>query len=182
MAPILVPSLQSAGDMRTTFLVLLLIVTIRSTARADDGMDVQVGTANEHAGLGLGVELGDGPYTIVAGVGAEVGFGYSSVEGWVGSVAPGLGVGLRRYLGGWYLGPTVGANYTVWLTRDQPGKLARAAATDDWTLWGAVDAGHRWRLGADRDWSMKLGLSGGVARREDEGATPMVGLTFTVGR
>ena len=29
---------------------------------------------------------------------------------------------------------------------------------------------------------MKLGLSGGVARREDEGATPMVGLTFTVGR
>ena len=176
------PSLQSAGVMRTTFLVLVLIVWSGSTARADDAMDVQVGVASEHAGLGLGVELGDGPYTIVAGVGADVGFGYSSVEGWIGAVAPGLGVGLRRYLGGWYLGPTVGANYHLWSTRDQPGTFARRAATDDWTLWGAVDAGYRWRLGAGRDWAMKLGLSGGVARREDEGVMPVIGLTFTVGR
>jgi hypothetical protein len=169
--------------MRTPLVVLLVIASSRSIAHADDGMDVQVGMANEHAGLGLGVELGDGPMTIVGGVGAAVGFGYSSVEGWIGAVAPGLGVGLRGYLGGWYLGPTVGANYTVWSSRDRPGKLARDATTDDWALWAAADAGYRWRLGADRDWSMKLGLSGGVARVEGEsGATPLVGLTFTVGR
>lgn len=179
----LVPSLQSASDMRTTLPVVLLIVSSPSIVLADDGPDVQVGVANEHAGLGVGVELGDGPTTLVAGLGATIGFGYSSVEGWVGAVAPGLGLGLRRYLGGWYLGPTVGANYTVWSTRDEPGKLARDAAPDDWTVWGAVDVGHRWLLGADRDWSMKVGLSGGVAHKQDEsGVAPLVGLTFTVGR
>lgn len=168
--------------MRTTLLVLLLIVSSRSIAIADDGPDVQVGIANEHAGLGAGVELGDGPLTVVAGLGAALGFGYSSVEGWIGSVAPGVGLGLRGYLGGWYLGPTVGANYTVWSTREEPPGLAMSAADDDWTVWAAADAGYRWRLGADRDWSMKVGLSGGVARRDEEGVTPMIGLTFTVGR
>ncbi len=182
----LVPSLQAAGDMRTTLPMLLLIVSSPSIALADDGPDVQVGVANEHAGLGVGVELGDGPTTLVAGMGATVGFGYSSVEGWIGAVAPGLGLGLRRYLGSWYLGPTVGANYTVWSTRDEPATFGRSAASDDWTVWGAVDVGHRWRLGADRDWTMKLGLSGGVARRQNEReepeAVPLIGLTFTVGR
>jgi hypothetical protein len=179
----LVSSLQAAADMRRSLLVLLLIVSSPSIARADDALDVQVGVANEHAGLGVGVELGDGPMTLVTGLGAAVGLGYSSVEGWIGAVAPGLGVGLRRYLGGWYFGPTVGANLHVWSSRDQPELFGTSAVSDGWTVWGAADVGHRWRLGAHGAWSMKLGLSGGVARVQDEsGAVPLVGLTFTIGR
>jgi hypothetical protein len=138
--------------------------------------------ASEHGGgLGVGVELGDGPTTFVAGVGAALGFGYSSVEGWIGAVAPGLGLGVRRYLGGWYLGPTVGANLPAWSTRDRAGKAG--TGDDGWTAWGAIDVGHRWTVGTQRDWTIKLGLSGGVAREEDESeVTPLVGLTLTVGR
>lgn len=155
------------GGRRTASLRLargatLAALLLTSTARAEPDARIQLGLASEHgAGLGAGLELGDGPTTLVVGLGVASALGYSSVDGWQGSLTPGVGLGLRRYVGGFYVGPTIGAGYTVWATTPAVNREGT------WSAWAAADVGYRWRLGAD-DRPLKLGLAVGAERNDGE--------------
>ena len=156
-------------------LLVLPVVTLAlfaahpDDARADRSSWMQYGLATEHAGLGVGREFGAGATTVVAGVGTGLAVGYSSVEGWIGAFAPGAGLGVRRHLRGFYAGPTLGVNYTLWASGARHQGYAEP--------WLMLDVGHRWDRAGHHDHSFKLGLAGGVAL-DDGAATPAVGLTL----
>lgn len=44
----------------------------------------------------------------------------------------------RQYVGNFYIGPTVGAGYTLWSTREAP------LTDEDWALRATGDIGYRW--------------------------------------
>lgn len=164
------------GPMLTRYVAILLsFLALTPAARAEPAARIQAGVASEHgAGLGVGLELGDGPNTLVVGTGLKTALGYSSVEGWIGAIVPGLGVGVRRYLGNFYLGPTVGAGYTLWSTRDD------RFEDEDWAVRAIGDIGYRWGGKRPGDSTFKLGLGLG-ARWDGEEWEPDGSLTIAFG-
>ena len=150
-------------------LLIAAVIAPADVARADRASWMQYGLATEHAGLGVGRELGAGATTVVAGVGTGLAIGYSSVEGWVGAFAPGCGLGVRRHLRGFYAGPTLGINYTLWASGAR-----RQGYAEPWLM---LDLGHRWDRAGRHDHAFKLGVAGGAAR--DDGTwKATVGLTI----
>ena len=155
--------------------LLLSFLALAPAAQAEPAARIQAGVASEHgAGLGLGLELGDGPNTLVVGAGLKTALGYSSVEGWIGAIVPGLGVGVRRYLGNFYVGPTVGAGYTLWSTRDE------RFEDEEWALRALGDIGYRWGGKRAGDSTFKLGLGLGVGWDGDDWE-PDASLTLAFG-
>jgi hypothetical protein len=150
-----------------------------------DATDINWGIASEFGrGLGLGIERrltlnGD---SLVAGVGAVGTIGQSSVEGTIYNVAPGVAVGYRKYLGGFYLGPSVGFNVTA---AAKTSALSGERDPGDLHLSAMLDVGYRWRLGASEAWNLRLGLSGGYGTTwaETRRSTDEVfAITSSVGR
>jgi hypothetical protein len=90
----------------------------------------------------------------VVGAGLKTAVGYSSVEGWIGAIVPGLGLGVRQYLGNFYIGPTVGAGSTLWSTRDD------RFEEEDWALRAIGDIGYRWggQDPGESTFKLRLGL------------------------
>ena len=155
--------------------LIISSTALMSAARAEPAARIQAGLASEHgAGLGAGVELGDGPRTLVLGAGLKTAVGYSSVEGFVGAVVPGLGLGARQYVGNFYIGPTVGAGYTLWSTREAP------FDHEDWALRATGDIGYRWGGSHRGDSTFKLGLGLGAKWDGDEWG-PEASLTLALG-
>jgi hypothetical protein len=155
--------------------LLLSCAGFVSVAHAEPAARIQAGLASEHgAGLGFGLELGSGASTLVVGTGLKTAIGYSSVEGLVGAIEPGVGLGVRRYLGNFYLGPTVGAAYTLWSTRDDQFE------NDGWVLRAMGDIGYRWGGRDPGDTTFKLGLGIG-AQLEEEGWEPDASLVLAFG-
>ena len=122
-------------------------------------------------GLGAGFEFGQ-ENSLVLGLGAQGGIGYSSSEGIVGGVKPGIAAGYRRYLGNWYFGPSLGVNYLA-LSTGGHGDHPRAS-----TL---LDAGYRWKWKNRPTWNTKLGLGGGAQWWPGEDVSPEIGLTVSIG-
>jgi hypothetical protein len=155
--------------------LVISFFALMSTARAEPAARIQAGLASEHgAGLGMGLELGDGPRTLVVGAGLKTAVGYSSVEGWIGAIVPGLGLGVRQYLGNFYIGPTAGVGYTVWSTRDD------RFEDEDWALSAMGDVGYRWGGKDPADSTFKLGLGLGANWDGDEWE-PDGSLTLAIG-
>jgi hypothetical protein len=126
-------------------------------------------------GIGAGVEVGE-RNALVLGIGTGFGIGHSTATGWFGKVDPGVGLGYRRYLGNWFLGPTGIINYRF---------LAGTPAIDEregWGIAGLLDFGHRWIWKSDPNWNTKLGIGGGIDWRAADGsANPTFGLTVSIG-
>lgn len=143
---------------------VISFLVLAPAARAEPAARIQAGIASEHgAGLGMGLELGDGATTLVVGAGLKSAIGYSSVEGWIGEIVPGLGLGVRQYLGNFYVGPTVGAGYKLWSTRD-----GRFEEEQEWTLRAIGDIGYRWGGRDPGDSAFKLGVGLGARWNGEE--------------
>lgn len=151
--------MRQPGTLGLSAAAIALVAVSAGAVHADWPSRMQYGLATEHAGLGVGREFGAGDTTVVLGIGTELAIGYSSVEGWIGAFAPGGGVGVRRHFRGLYVGPTIGANYTLWSSELTPANYARP--------WLMLDLGHRWdRDGHDH--SFKLGLALGIMDHDGE--------------
>jgi hypothetical protein len=130
--------LLKAGGMQamTRYAVAALValpvpVGAVSVANADVDSTLQAGIATEHGGgLGVAREFFFGDTTLVGGLGLSMALGYSSINGWVGAVAPGAAGGVRHYWGGLYVGPTVGVNYTVWAS-----EMGASRTEGSWSPW-----------------------------------------------
>jgi hypothetical protein len=130
-------------------------------------------------GAGLGVELDLGASTtLVVGAGVAGNVGYSSIDGWVGGVTPGVAFGLRRHLGRWYVGPSLGVGYTI---AASDGAAVEERQLD---LTALLDVGYAWAVG--RGDELRLGLSGGArfvpdAAEGEARFAPVVALTLSYG-
>jgi len=149
----------------------LALALVAGSARAQTTVNLHA--ANEFGGLGAGLEMGD-RNALVMGAGVGVMIGYSSTVGWISSTAPGAGVGYRRYLGNWFLGPTIGGGYHI-----QGNPNVRPG--DGWRGWGVLGLGYRWRW--DRsNWNTMLGGVAGVDWAEtQDGPGLALGLSFSIG-
>ena len=163
---------------------LLAIATFIATiypaavASADDGdTDINWGIASEFGrGIGLGVEreltlLGGGE-SVVAGLGFTGGFGNSSVTGATYTFMPGAAVGYRKYLAGFFLGPSIGANVTAASSSGARGELSLSAL---------FDLGYRFKLGRADRWNLRVGLGGGYERTAGR-TLQAFALTLSIGR
>lgn len=122
-------------------------------------------------GLGAGLEIGKED-RLVLGIGAGFGAGYSSIEGFVGYVEPGVAAGYRRYLGNWYLGPSLGVSYRSLSTRSRDERPSASAL---------LDFGYRFGWENDPKWNTKLGLGGGAQWWPGHDPSPALGLTISIG-
>lgn len=137
--------------------ILASAVASVSPARAETRLNFLLGS-EFGGGMGAGLELGDRD-TFLVGAGPAVGGGYSSVEGWIGFIAPGVSAGYRHYLGGWFVGPTLACNYAATTRSVQPKGTFYAT--------GLLEAGYRWTWASG--WSVKLGLGTGRSFNLDTG-------------
>jgi hypothetical protein len=162
------------SSRRTFFcgvLVCALAGGLGRVAHADTTLNVLAGTEFGR-GLGAGLEFG-GDHALVLGAGVAFRAGYSSISGYVGTVEPGIGIGYRRYFGPWFVGPSLGLNYTAVASS---GALVEE---DTFSTSALLDIGHRWRAG---DHDLKLGFGFGV--RSDpagDALEPSLGLTLSIG-
>jgi len=124
-------------------------------------------------GLGAGFEVGSRD-VFVAGVGSGFGIGYSSVQGVVGQLDPGVALGYRRYLGDWFVGPSVGFNVMHAVSTEERDRASELGSL-------LLDLGYRWRWSAPSKWQTRLGLSPGVAMAPDGAAHFSAALTLSFG-
>jgi len=164
---------SAVARMKGTIAASLIFLLLGSNAFAQTKPTLNLLAATEFGGgLGAGVELG-GRHTVVLGLGTGFGVGHSSATGWFGDVRPGLGVGYRRYLGDWFLGPTVTANYRF---------IASAPAVGEGlVVSGLLDFGHRWMWKDNPNRNTKFGFGGGIARQIDGGISPVFAVTLSIG-
>lgn len=105
-------------------------------------------------GLGASLEFGETD-TLLLGTGAEVGLGYSSVEGWIGWLSPGIGAGYRHYFGNWFLGPTAGIQY------HRPFQVTYYRWSHS-NIYVVGDFGYRWLWDHKPGWNTRLGFGLGA--------------------
>lgn len=160
--------------MRYCALALLLAAGLaKAEEPADAETTINFLAASEFAGLGAGVEVG-GKWRLVAGVGTGLAVNFDG-EHW--SVQPGAGLGFRRYIRNWYLGPTLGAGYRI----NSDSEFIHHGE-DGWRTWALLDLGYRWRWDDNPDWSTKLGIAPGVGwDLSEETIQPALGFTLSVG-
>lgn len=168
-------SLLRVGRMKNTIAASLLFLLLGSNALAQTKPTLNLLAATEFGGgLGAGLEMG-GRNTLVLGLGTGFGVGHSSVTGWFGEMRPGLGVGYRRYLGDWFLGPTGTASYRLIAGTPAIGEKEGLAIS------GLLDFGHRWIWKDDPNRNTKLGFGGGIAWQIDGGISPVFSVTLSIG-
>lgn len=162
--------------MRNRLVALLVVLSLgalAAPAQAGTTLNLLAGTEFGR-GVGAGLELG-GTDTFVVGAGVALGAGYSSSDGFVSSLAPGMAVGYRHYVSGWFLGPSIGINYEAASTE---GAVHHPSA---WTTSALLDLGYRWEWKDSLGWNTRLGLGGGVAWGPSQALEPSIALTISVG-
>jgi|WetSurMetagenome_2_1015567.scaffolds.fasta_scaffold535097_2 hypothetical protein len=156
------------GFLAATFLCAAATI---GTARAETTFNFLV-SPEFGRGFGAGIEIG-GANKLTLGAGTGLGLGYSSLEGFVAAFEPGVTVGYKRYLGRWYLGPSLGVNRTY--------RLIPANIEGYSSVSALVDGGYRWQWKNKPSWNTRLGLGGGVQGWPGRELTPTVGLTASIG-
>ena len=122
-------------------------------------------------GLGAGFEFGKVD-CLTLGAGAQTSVGYLSGHGFEASLQPGLAVGYRRYLGNWYVGPSLGISGRPLTTQDRDGHPSTSAV---------LDAGYRWQWTGRPEWNTRVGLGGGARWWPDHDPSPFLALTVSLG-
>jgi hypothetical protein len=131
-----------------------LFAMCRHSAHADTRFNF-LAASEFGRGLGAGFEIG-GRDKFVSGIGSTFGVGYSKAAGFIGDLSPGVAIGYRRYLGDWFLGPSLAFNITRAVsTREHD------HADEEGSL--LLDLGYRWRWQTHGKWQTRLGLSPGIA-------------------
>ncbi|MBN1335332.1 MAG: hypothetical protein JXB39_05180 [Deltaproteobacteria bacterium] len=122
-------------------------------------------------GLGIGFEFGKVD-CLTLGAGAAASVGYLSGQGFEAFLQPGIAVGYRRYLGNWYIGPSLGIGSRPLTTLDRRDHPSASAV---------LDAGYRWQWKRQPGWSTKVGLGGGVTWWPGHDFSPILPLTVSLG-